>query len=569
MCGIFCVFNTFCNNCDNLINQLTFEANIRNRGPDSFNFKVLTWKDTSLAFASSVLWLQGNKITVQPIEDSDSIFCYNGDIFAGFDVSEQKLSGDTQLIHQFIKKHISRNSLSNLDKVQGPYAFIYFDKTSNKLYFGRDIFGRRSLLLGQNKERDTFIITSVAKRQSQFDFIEIPSVGIFCYDIENGKFEVDFWQYKNHHFYGKLKELEKFLSTDVSIINQPVESECETHCFSENANLKALLGIEDMVKSKDYNGESTAIFDTLLNCDTWMEQVKCLKRLLEKAISQRISAQPDFCKNCIKSKSFCTHSTTGILFSGGVDCAVLAALTDQYVDKNKPIDLLNVSFDEGNHYESPDRLTGLQTFEELKSQYPGRKWNFVPVNVTKASLNEDRERHIADLIYPLNTIMDDSLGCALWYASRGVAESYTSPCRILIVGMGADELFGGYSRHRTSFKRYSWKGLQEVLDEDWMNLPYRNLGRDDRVVSDHGRQLRTPYLDERVVEFVRGLKCWEKTYPSENLPQGVGEKILLRSLAYHLGLKGAAVLKKRALQFGSRIANGKENAHEVSPRLAF
>lgn len=53
----------------------------------------------------------------------------------------------------------------------------------------------------------------------------------------------------------------------------------------------------------------------------------------------------------------------------------------------------------------------------------------------------------------------------------------------------------------------------------------------------------------------------------DDLPQGIGEKLLLRSLAYHLGLKEAAVLKKRALQFGSRIANKKENAKDVSDRL--
>lgn len=150
--------------------------------------------------------------------------------------------------------------------------------------------------------------------------------------------------------------------------------------------------------------------------------------------------------------------------------------------------------------------------------------------------------------------------------------------------MGADELFGGYTKHRAAFKRNSWFGLMEILEEDWQNLPYRNLARDDRVVSDHGRQLRTPYLDENVVNFVRNLKPWEKymlmrltfyyinyyyivrTYPSDDL-QGLGEKLLLRSLAYHLGLKNAATLKKRALQFGSRIANSKENAHDVSQRL--
>lgn len=49
--------------------------------------------------------------------------------------------------------------------------------------------------------------------------------------------------------------------------------------------------------------------------------------------------------------------------------------------------------------------------------------------------------------------------------------------------------------------------------------------------------------------------------------QGLGEKLLLRSLAYHIGLTEAAKFKKRALQFGSRISNRKENANDVCDRL--
>lgn len=76
--------------------------------------------------------------------------------------------------------------------------------------------------------------------------------------------------------------------------------------------------------------------------------------------------------------------------------------------------------------------------------------------------------------------------------------------------MGADELFGGYTKHRAALKRKSWQGLHDILNEDWQNLSHKNLARDDRVVADHGRQLRTPYLDENLVEFVRQLHCWEK-----------------------------------------------------------
>lgn len=76
--------------------------------------------------------------------------------------------------------------------------------------------------------------------------------------------------------------------------------------------------------------------------------------------------------------------------------------------------------------------------------------------------------------------------------------------------MGADELFGGYTRHRNALKRTGLQGLHLSLDEDWQNISHRNLARDDRVVSDNGRQLRTPYLDEEFVEYVRKLNCWEK-----------------------------------------------------------
>ena len=61
---------------------------------------------------------------------------------------------------------------------------------------------------------------------------------------------------------------------------------------------------------------------------------------------------------------------------------------------------------------------------------------------------------------------------ALFFAARGIgqvrhssdgpAEPYTSPARMLLNGLGSDELLGGYGRFRTAFKHGAW---QAIVDE--------------------------------------------------------------------------------------------------------
>lgn len=50
---------------------------------------------------------------------------------------------------------------------------------------------------------------------------------------------------------------------------------------------------------------------------------------------------------------------------------------------------------------------------------PERKWNFVEINVTQEELQKMREERICHLVYPLDTVLDDSIGCAVWFAARG------------------------------------------------------------------------------------------------------------------------------------------------------
>lgn len=117
------------------------------------------------------------------------------------------------------------------------------------------------------------------------------------------------------------------------------------------------------------NYDKITLMRNLINIESIKNVVLRITDLLEKSIKIRLKTQPNKCKNCIKfDTSKCSHCTVGILFSGGLDCTVLALLADKYVDKDQPIDLINVAFGKNeNSYNVPDRITGRQSYEELKS----------------------------------------------------------------------------------------------------------------------------------------------------------------------------------------------------------
>lgn len=392
---------------------------IARRGPDFQDSKKWSTRNNIyLHFASSILWMQGEKLMCQPIETSKSIFLYNGNIFGGISEKESVKCSDTLIMLNQLEK--TEDICEVLSGVQGPYSFIYLNKVENKLYFGRDHFGRISLVIGKNN--NAVVLSSVAKKELNIDFIDLPSIGIFCWDLDFDNLMLLPYQFKNPNFIQKMEQLKCFLGRAIEI-KEVIENKLpleyvEPECF----NITYIKHI------KNVNTEEA--FHILLNDETWMNNVLQLEKLLESALKKRISVQPKFCKNCIKDMAVCNHSLIGILFSGGVDCAVLAVLSDKINDKNHPIDLMNVAFNEVNNYNSPDRQTGLQTLTELRKICPDREWRFLEINISQKELNEMRKNHISDLIYPLQTVLDDSLGCALWFASRGCTETYSSPSRV-------------------------------------------------------------------------------------------------------------------------------------------
>ena len=131
------------------------------------------------------------------------------------------------------------------------------------------------------------------------------------------------------------------------------------------------------------------------------------------------------------------------------------------------------------------------------------------------------------------------------------APLYTTRAKVLLCGIGADEMFAGYARHRTMLRSGGEAGLSRALSSDVSGLWLRNLGRDDRVTAQHGRELRTPFLAAPLLSF------WQHTplHALHSLPSALGGKAVLREVGRRAGLLRVAGLEKRAMQFGSRVSN--------------
>ena len=119
--------------------------------------------------------------------------------------------------------------------------------------------------------------------------------------------------------------------------------------------------------------------------------------------------------------------------------------------------------------------------------------------------------------------------------------------RIILTGLGVDEIFSGYSRYRIAYKRAGLIELEKEMIFDMERLWIRNLGRDDRAIGSRAKEVRYPFLYLPLWLFLRSL-------PVEQLTEGQGEKMMLRIVAKEFGLEKSSTFKKRAIQFGTRLA---------------
>ncbi|EXJ86022.1 hypothetical protein A1O1_06391 [Capronia coronata CBS 617.96] len=522
-------------------------SNLQARGPDSYRVLNATVspalaESVHLTFVSSVLALRGDVIQQQPLcdHDSGSILCWNGEAWKIDGVAIEG-NDSAQVFDLLLQASQSTEPAAHqricdvLTNISGPFAFVFYNALTSTVYYGRDRLGRRSLLVNQSDDQ-SLTLASIGVPNSKTPHLEVSPESIHYITFEKSSIKT-----------GELPWLNAPPAINKEVPTQP-----------------------------------PALIPSALSV------TQCLTQLRE-ALEFRVVDIPDHSHSQVRPGS----AKVALLFSGGLDCTLLARLVHDILPTNEPVDLLNVAFENPRSiaanvsrtkspYElCPDRITGRSSFSELCEVCPARKWRFVAINIPYSEVVAHRPT-IIRLMSPHNTEMDLSIAMALYFAARGrgvssenqqgpdVTEAdFSSTARVLLSGLGADELYGGYSRHSAAFERGGYSRLADELEMDINRIGSRNLGRDDRVISHWGKEVRYPYLDEDFVRFSLHLPVWEKTgfRPGKKVPKHYEDalqvdipenlepaKLLLRLAMWQLGMKRAATERKRAIQFGARTA---------------
>ena len=159
MCGIVgFVSKTKMNN---LINSLTQEMS--HRGPDAINTSISKIGDSYLHLGSARLSITGLEDGDMPMKDNEgNVLVYNGEIYE-LDKLRKKylLNLNTVSDTRHLLSFLSKEDVSEINNLNGMYAFAYFDKNREKIIIGRDKLGIKPLYFGSNENFEFYFSSEI------------------------------------------------------------------------------------------------------------------------------------------------------------------------------------------------------------------------------------------------------------------------------------------------------------------------------------------------------------------------------------------------------------------------
>ena len=238
--------------------------------------------------------------------------------------------------------------------------------------------------------------------------------------------------------------------------------------------------VTDEVDIKYYNYDLTKISEDLEINKTE------IKNLLQNSVKARLMSDRPL----------------GCLLSGGLDSSLVCSIMCQLVG-SKNVKTFSI---------------GMKNSIDLK--YAKKVAEFLNTDHTEIVFTpEEGLQAIPDVIKDLETydITTVRASIPMWLLSKYISEN--TDIKVLLSGEGSDELFCGYLYFHYAPTK---KELQEESLRLLKNLYKYDVLRADRCVSSHGLELRVPFLDKNLIDYVISLK------PSLKEPIDGTEKYILR-----------------------------------------
>jgi asparagine synthetase B (glutamine-hydrolysing) len=271
----------------------------------------------------------------------------------------------------------------------------------------------------------------------------------------------------------------------------------------------------------------------LIAKDAWEELIISIRKAVKEDLQDKETAKKTLIKELVRAVNERipennSEEKFGVLFSGGVDSSLIALLLKK---AGRDFTCYTLGFKDADTKEPEDLDFAQRTAGEL-----GLRIRTRTLDVKEAE--ELIKKTVKILGKELNNVVNVGvggvvLGCIEMAKQDGV--------KYLFSGLGSEEIFAGYHRHRLSDDRQAecWQGL--------INMYERDLLRDAAVASGTGVQLLTPFLDEKLIAIAMRV-------PAKHKMNDDGSKLILREAAEELGLpKSIAWRAKRAAQYGSRL----------------
>ncbi len=247
----------------------------------------------------------------------------------------------------------------------------------------------------------------------------------------------------------------------------------------------------------------------------WISRIESIKETKIKPSKKQLKG------SIIESIKKQAKDDNAVLFSGGIDSTLIAFILKKL---NKDFTCYSIGIENSKDLKAAEEIATTLGFK-LKSKIVSLDEVEIYLKKTIKIL---KERDTVKL----------SIGTVVHIAADLAKQDNQSN---LFSGLGAEELFVGYKRYRTSEnpEKECWNGLKTT----WK----RDLSRDIPIANNLNVIINAPLLDEEVIKQSMAFPIKEK-FDIER------DKIILRELAIDLGIPiEFANRKKIAAQYGSGI----------------